>query len=167
MASFLSTPIIAAENAIAASADFRTWCGASSEADAKANYIFSDDAVSGEDVPQKFAAISELYEAQFERDAEGAGQGSFNFANGKFNALFSETFDDLATDWTDTNRIAFKDAVAGFIIDLVSNFEGAGQRIQGFGQFDFGNDFTMRFLDPNTGRKGYQYGWIIETGVID
>ena len=165
--SFLSTPIISAENAIAANADFRTWCGATSEADAKANYIFDDDAAAGVGLPAKYAAISELYEAEFERDAEGAGQGSFNFSNGLFNILFSETFASVDTDWTKTNRIAFKDSVAGFILDFLGEFEGAGQRVQGFSQFDFGADFSMRFNDPNTGFKGYQYGWIIRTGVID
>jgi len=167
MASFLSTPITTAEDAIAANSDFRTWCGATSEADAKANYIFSDDVVNGADLPLKYAAISELYDAQFERDAEGAGQGSFNFSNGLFNILFSETFAADDTEWTDTNRIAFKDEVAGFILDFTGEFEGSGQRIQNFAQFDFGNEFTMRFLDPNTGRRGYQYGWIITTGVFE
>jgi len=169
MASFLSTPITAAEDALANSADFRTWCGATDVADAKANYIFSDDAVDPAEtnLPQKFAAISELYDAEFERDAEGAGLGSFFFSNGNFNLYLCEKFDLETDDWNATNRIAFKDNMATFIIDFLTNFEGDGQRILSFRQFEFGEDFTMRFIDPGDGKKGYQYGWIITTGVQD
>ena len=60
MASFLSTPLIAAETALAADAAFLLWCGATSAADAKANYIFSDDPKKDADLPAKYAVISEM-----------------------------------------------------------------------------------------------------------
>ena len=73
MSSFLSSPLIAAESALASDADFLTWTGAIDAADAKANYIFSDDSKIDGDLPAKFAALTEMKDWTFTRTGMGAG----------------------------------------------------------------------------------------------
>lgn len=166
MASFLTNPISGAETALAADANFLTWCGASDATDAKANYIFAYDAIDGSIAPQKYAALSALVGWDFQRDAENSGQAAFQLTGAMFHMVFSEVFTNQTDDWGDTVRIAFEDNVAGFLTAFLGNYEENGYRIFRLTQIDFGDDFTVRYKDPDTGKKGYQYGVTAEVGAI-
>jgi len=165
MASFLSTPLISAEDAIANSAGFRIWCGASSVADAKANYIFSDDVREESELPARYAAMTEMEGWSYGRLAEGAGRGSFRFTGGQFHIVFSQEVGTAVTDYTATNRIAFKDSIAGFISDFMDNFEGAGQRITDITKIPFSDTFPFRGEATDGGTYIYQYGVTVNTGI--
>ena len=166
MSSFLSTPLIEAENALAADATFLAWCGAIDAADAKANYIFSDDSKIESELPAKYAALSEMDGWSFTRIADGAGRGSFHFNNGQFSLVFVEEVGLTVESYTATNRIAFKDTVAGFITDFLNNFEGTGQRVTSLSQIPFSDQFPMRGEVENGGKYIYQYGISVVTGLF-
>lgn len=166
MASFLTNPIDGAETALAADADFLTWTGASDATDAKANYIFGFDSIDGANAPQKYAALSALVGWTFERDAENAGQAAFQFSDAEFNLVFVETFATTAVNWAAATRRTFEDTVAGFITAFLGNMETNGYRISRIMQIDFGENFSVRYKDNETGKKGYQYGVTVTLGAI-
>ena len=165
MASFLSTPLIAAETALAADAAFLLWCGATSAADAKANYIFSDDPKKDADLPAKYAVISEMKDWSYNRSGMGAGKANFQFQNGAFEIVFSEESgltEDVA--YTPTKRIAFKDQIAGFIDAFISNFEN-NNRLNNVSQVPWTDQFPFRGqVIGENGQYAYQYGIRCEVG---
>ena len=165
MASFLSTPITTAEDAIANSTAFRTWCGATSVADAKANYIFSDDSQAEDDLPENYAVIGELEGWMYSRIAIGQGPGSFKFTSGVFNVVFVEDVGDTEDDFTAANRIAFKDSIAGFIYDFMTNFQSAGQRLKEISNIPHSENFPFQG-STQEGRYVYSYGIAVTSGVV-
>lgn len=165
MASFLSTPLISAETALAADTNFLTWSGASDATDAKANYIFSDDSKIDGELPTKYAAISEMQDWQFTRNGMGAGRANFQFTGGFFHIVFTEEVGTEITAYTAVNRMAFKDQVAGFANSFIINFEATGQRLNSVGQMPFTDQFPFRGQATEGGKYLYQYGIVCEVGV--
>lgn len=171
MSTFLTTAIEAAEDALANNADFRTWCGASSAADAKANYIFSEDAVyGGDNLPDAYAVVSEIDDWEYPRVGEGAGSGNFLLSAGTFKITFQEVLAD-GVDWTATNRKAFKDFVFGQVQPFISAYEtysGGGYRLMNVIKVPFEEDtYRLRVVfDDLGGRKGYMYVIEAQLGVL-
>jgi len=163
MASFLSTPLIAAETALAADANFRTWCGATSAVDAKANYIFSDDSKTEDELPAKHAVISEMKDWSYIRSGQGAGAANFQFQNGGFELIFIEEVGLTEAAYTPTTRIAFKDQIAGFAKAFLSNFEN-NNRLQSISQVPWTDQFPFRGQVGENGVYLYQYGLRCEVG---
>ena len=159
MSTFLTAPLAAAETALAAQEIFRTWCGATSEADAKANYIFSDDSAGAAGLPQKYVAISAV-DFQISRVADGSGFASFALSDLQFEMIFSEDLDD-GEDWSNTLRTAFKDAIAGFIPEFMNGFESAGQALESVRSKKYSQEFRMHTLDHSEGIFGYQMGFLV------
>ena len=164
MASFLSTPLIAAETALAADAAFLLWCGATSAADAKANYIFSDDSKTADELPAKYAVISEMKDWSYNRSGMGAGRANFQFQNGAFEIIFIEEVGLTEAAYTPTTRIAFKDQIAGFISEFISNFEN-NNRLNNVSQVPWTDSFPFRGqVGGEDGQYLYQYGIRCEVG---
>jgi len=161
MASFLSTPLINAETAIASDSTFRTWSSATSEADAKANYIFSDDSKTEAELPANYAAITEMQNWSYTRRGLGAGRANFLFTSGQFTIVFIEDVGDGLTDYTPANRIAFKDTIAGFISNFIANFEATGMRLASVSEVPESPSFPFRG-QTEEGRYIYNYGVICE-----
>lgn len=171
MSTLLSASLSAAEDAFANNATFRAWCGAVDNTDAKANYIFSEDAVPDEaDLPDKYVVIAEVENWSYERVGEGSGSGNFQLSGGMIKVTFQEAL-SAGEDWTATNRITFKDFVWNQIQPFIDAYEdgvsGVGFRIMSIDKMAF-DDLSnrLRVIFDVKGRKGYNYVWEVELGVI-
>lgn len=167
-ATFLTATMEAAEDAFANNAAFRAWCGATDAADAKASYIFSEDAVhGGENLPDAYVVISEIEDWVYNRSGEGSGSGNFLFESGSVNVTFQQVLAD-GVDWTAANRIAFKDFIGAQIAPFTTAYEGNGFRLLGISKVSFNDDGAYRLrvvFDDLDGRKGYMYVWSLDIGV--
>lgn len=163
MATFITAPVQGMETALGASSNLLTWTGASDAADAKANYIFSDDSIlASANPPDKLVALSEL-EWSTVRTADGSGGGNFVFDSSPYiRVYFCER---LSEDWSSTNRVTFKDTIANIITDLIANFEANGWRIFRAAKIEFSDIFSMRWVDEDG--HGYQYAIDVFMGVED
>jgi len=159
MSTPLTAPLEACETALANDANYRSWCGATDVADAKANFIFTDDVIDADVAPQRFSCSSAV-RLQITRIGEGSGNANFGLSDLRFELVFIETY-DLGEDWTNARRVAFKNTIYGFIDNFVAAFEAAGMRLQSIADIEYNEDYTMHFVDSETGQKGYQMGWQI------
>jgi len=57
------------------------------------------------------------------------------------------------------------DALAQFAIDLADGCDVAGLRVMRVAKVPWNEDFQLRCLDSEEGRKGYQYGLTLTTRV--
>ncbi len=169
MSNFLTASIEAAEQALANSSEFRTWCGATSVADALANYIFSEESINPEDLPGNYAVISEVEDWEYARDGEGSGQANFLLSSGMIKVSFLESL-AAGEDWTSTNRKAFKDFIWNLIQPFINDYESgtfsAGFRLNAIRKIPFDDENgRLRMSDDQNGLKMWMYSWELEIGI--
>jgi hypothetical protein len=119
--------------------------------------------VAGEEQPARGCAVGDTDDWKLMRDADGAGID--NYGRELTVGLFFWEVLGTAEDWDGTNRQAFLDALGGLMIDLADACDANGLRVVQLEKVAWDNDFELRCVDDETGRKGYQLAVRLTTRV--